>query len=292
MNLAAIDIGTNGARLLIGEILTENGRQRIHKIHYSRLPLRLGENVFENGFILPEKIKQFAETIDIFVRITKLFDVQLIRACATSAMREAKNALEITEYISQQTGINVEIISGQQEANLILNTFELLSINPKQNYLCVDVGGGSTEITIFHAGKKKHSQSFEIGTLRMLTNKVEKSDCNAMLTWLHEHTSKNKNYKFYATGGNSNKIQKLIGTKYPDAIKTQKIIQLKNDLDKLSIHERMKTYQLKIDRAEVIIPALDIYCRIVDKLNIKQVLVPKIGLPDGIIYDLYKKHGA
>jgi len=285
MRVGAIDIGTNAARLLIGEVLMENRTQFINKIHYVRIPIRLGEDVFESGCISPEKIKKFVDTMVIFQKICCLFEVEKIRACATSAMREAQNRMPVVEEIQQKTGIAIEIISGQQEADLIFSTFAMLGIHHHQSYIVVDVGGGSTEISLFMNGEKKIAQSFEIGTLRMLKNKVSEYAFDELSEWLHVNVP-STGCVFYATGGNINKAHKLLGGKYFQSVSFRQLEELKISLEKLTTRQRMKRYQLKADRADVLVPALDIYCRILRQLKCEQVFVPKIGLSDGIIYNL------
>jgi len=290
MTCGAIDIGTNGARLLIGKVLSEDNKPFINKIHYLRIPLRLGENVFEKGIIDTQKIEKFVETIDIFQKICNFFQVKTIRACATSAMREATNRQNVVEQIYNRTGVTIEVISGQQEAELIFEAFELIDIKHNEPFVVVDVGGGSTEISLFMNGKKQKSKSFEIGTLRLLNNKINNNNFKQIKTWLSQNVDINKHYKFYATGGNINKAHKLLNGKYLNAISYSQLQKLNLNLEKLSTQQRMKLYQIKKDRAEVIVPAIDIYCNIMKLLKCKEVIVPKIGLSDGIIYNLYKQN--
>jgi len=289
MNFGAIDIGTNAARLLIGEVIMKNKKPFINKIHYLRLPLRLGENVFENGVITPEKIDKFIETIIIFQKTCDFFKVETIRACATSAMREAINQHEVVAHIYQYTEILIEVISGQQEAELILGAFDTSDIDHNESFVVVDVGGGSTEISVFVDGNKQTSQSFEIGTIRLLKKKTEIKPFIEMSTWIEENIDTNQPYRIYATGGNINKAHKIVSGKYMHPLSYPKIKKLKSDLEKLSTEQRMQRYLLKRDRADVIVLALDIYCRILKQLKGKEIFVPKIGLSDGIIYDLYKQ---
>ncbi|HLU87550.1 MAG TPA: hypothetical protein VKZ44_07320, partial [Taishania sp.] len=172
MKFGAIDIGTNAARLLIGEVVKEDGRKFVNKVSYTRIPLRLGESVFDSGRINKKKAEQFIKTMRAFQLISELFEVKELRACATSAMRDAKNSEKIKTKILAETGIKIEVISGDEEANLIFGTFFLLDIEKSKPYIVVDVGGGSTEISIFKNGQKVNSKSFEIGTLRLLKGKT------------------------------------------------------------------------------------------------------------------------
>ena len=290
MKFGAIDIGTNAARLLIGEVIKEDGRKFVNKISYTRIPLRLGESVFDSGRINKKKSEQFVKTMKAFQLISELFEVRELRACATSAMREAKNAKKIKLKILHETGIEVETISGTEEADLIFGTFFLMEIDKKKSFIVVDVGGGSTEISVFSNGNKEISQSFEVGTLRLLKGKTKESVWQEIYQWLDENISPDSDFTFYATGGNINKAHKLVGGVSIEPISFHKLKHLKDELSGLKIRQRMEKYQLKPDRADVIVPALDIYCNIMEKLNCYEVVVPKIGLSDGIIYDLHKKN--
>lgn len=284
----AIDIGSNAARLLIGEIAKENNHTFVKKISYTRLPLRLGGDVFDNGKISDKKKADFIKTIQAFSLIAELFDVEAIRACATSAMREAKNGREVIGAIKEQTGVEIEIITGDEEARLIFGTFSLLEIERSLPYLVIDVGGGSTEITVFENGKKVAAQSFDIGTVRMLKDKVSKKDWNELQEWIQKYVN-NTPHTIFGTGGNINKIHKLVGSKEKAPVSLRSINQLYNELAPLSIGERMDRYQLKPDRADVIVPALQIFQFCMKELQAKELFVPKIGLSDGIVYDLDRK---
>jgi exopolyphosphatase/guanosine-5'-triphosphate,3'-diphosphate pyrophosphatase len=290
MKFGAIDIGTNAARLLIGEVIKEDGRKFVNKVSYTRIPLRLGESVFDSGRINKKKAEQFVKTMKAFQLISELFEVKELRACATSAMREAKNEKKIKTKILQETGIEVETISGNEEADLIFGTFFLMDIDKTKSFIVVDVGGGSTEISVFSNGNKEISQSFEIGTIRLLKGKTKENVWEEIYQWLDEKIAPNSDFTFYATGGNINKVHKLVGGVSLEPISFHKLKLLKDELSELKLRQRMEKYQLKPDRADVIVPALNIYCNIMEKLNCSEVVVPKIGLSDGIIYDLDKKN--
>lgn len=290
MKFGAIDIGTNAARLLIGEVIKEDGKKFVNKISYTRIPLRLGESVFDSGRINKKKGEQFIKTMRAFQLISELFEVKEIRACATSAMRDAKNQKKIKSKILQETGIDIEIITGNEEANLIFGTFFLMDIEKTKPFIVVDVGGGSTEISVFSNGHREISQSFEVGTLRLLKGKTDKNVWNEIYQWLDENIPFKGEFTFFATGGNINKAHKMLGGVNMEPIEFSKLKQLKDDLSALSLRKRMEQYQLKPDRADVLVPALEIYCNIMQKLNSSEIVVPKIGLSDGIVYDLHKKH--
>lgn len=288
MKFGAIDIGTNAARLLVGEVCTENNHSYVKKISYTRIPLRLGGDVFENGIISPSKEREFLKTIQAFKLISEIFDVKDIRACATSAMREASNGHEVAELIKENTQIDIEIISGEEEAKLIFGTFFLLDFDKKSPFIVIDVGGGSTEISVFEEGTRVASKSFELGTIRLLKGKTDSKIWKELKSWLNKNIDK-KEHRVFATGGNINKVHKMAGTN-PNEIQLSKMVKLRKELEKLSLEEREDLYQLKPDRADVIVPACEIYEFILKQLHVKTFYVPKIGLSDGMIYDMHLKH--
>lgn len=288
MKFGAIDIGTNAARLLVGEVCTENNHSYVKKISYTRIPLRLGGDVFENGIISPSKEREFLKTIQAFKLISEIFDVKDIRACATSAMREASNGQEVAELIKENTQIDIEIISGEEEAKLIFGTFFLLDFDKKSPFIVIDVGGGSTEISVFEEGTRVASRSFELGTIRLLKGKTDSKIWKELKSWLNKNIDKNE-HRVFATGGNINKVHKMAGTN-PNEIQLSKMVKLRKELEKLSLEEREDLYQLKPDRADVIVPACEIYEFILRQLHVKTFYVPKIGLSDGMIYDMHLKH--
>jgi exopolyphosphatase/guanosine-5'-triphosphate,3'-diphosphate pyrophosphatase len=290
MKFGAIDIGTNAARLLIGEILTnDKGAQFIKKISYTRIPLRLGVDVFDKGKIKAKKQVEFTKTIKAFKLISELFEVTSLRACATSAMREAENGIEIQKHILKETGVTIEIIDGEEEANLIFSTFFLLDFDYSKPLVVVDVGGGSTEITIFKNSKIVSAKSFRIGTIRLLKGKVKDNIWDKINEWIASNTDKNTVYQVFGTGGNINKIHKLFDKLYMKPICLNELSELLKRIEPLSIKQRIKKYNLKQDRADVIVPALTIYTKILAQLQANEIYAPKIGLSDGIIYDLYQK---
>ncbi|MCB0477129.1 MAG: exopolyphosphatase [Crocinitomicaceae bacterium] len=290
MKYGAIDIGTNAARLLIGEISPSNKHEIVKKISYTRIPLRLGYDVFENGEISPRKEKEFLKTIQAFKLISEVFDVKELRACATSAMREAENGKDIQKRIKKATGVDIEIIGGKEEGDLIISSFELLDFDHRSPFIVIDVGGGSTEISMFNRGKKVNSRSFNVGTIRLLKNKVKKGVWEDINEYIKDNFHMTKKAKVFATGGNINKIHKLFGLQYMQPIYTDQLMDFHDEVKPLSISKRIEKYQLKEDRADVIVPAMEIYTKVLKKMSCGRVYVPKIGLSDGIIYDLHKKN--
>lgn len=285
MKFGAIDIGTNAARLLVGEICKEGNHSYVKKISYTRIPLRLGENVFETGLISPKKEADFIKTIQAFRLISEIFDVKQLRACATSAMREAKNGKAVIESVFDKTGVQIEIISGEEEARLIFGTFFLLDFDKKSPFLVIDVGGGSTEISVFEAGERVASKSFELGTIRILKGKTDSKIWKELESWLEKNVDPHE-HQVFATGGNINKVHKMIGTN-PSEIQLSKMVKLRKELEAMTLEEREDQFQLKPDRADVIVPACEIYEFILKTLKVKKFYVPKIGLSDGMVYDMH-----
>jgi len=289
MKYAAIDIGTNAARLLIGEIITHNDHVYVQKLSYTRVPLRLGMDVFNDGIIPKSKTTQFVKTMQAFQLIADVYDVKDIRACATSAMREAENGRDVQRKIKKETGLYVEIIDGEEEANILFSTFFLLAVEADSSFIVIDVGGGSTEVSVFENGQKVAGKSFELGTIRLLKEKTKTSIWKEIKAWIKQHVDKSVHHKVFATGGNINKLHKLMYKRFMEPISYKELKSIQADLEKLSIDERMENYLLKPDRADVIIPACEIYNYIMKQLKCNELYVPKIGLSDGIIYDLYLK---
>lgn len=287
MRYGAIDIGTNAARLLVGEVTTENGHSFVKKISYTRIPLRLGEEVFEDGKISSKKADDFIKTIKAFRLISEIFNVEELRACATSAMREASNGKEIRKQIEKETGVKIEIISGNEEADLIFGTFFLMDFDKTIPFIVIDVGGGSTEVSVFENGERVASRSFEIGTIRLLKKKVNEMIWKEIHNWLELHVDLKTVHQIFATGGNINKVHKMLGAQHMEAISTKKMKTLRDQFAELSVAQRVEKYQLKPDRADVIVPAMDIYLYIMKELKCKNLIVPKIGLSDGMIYDMH-----
>ena len=290
MRYAAIDIGTNAARLLVGELTEEEGVTFIKKVSYTRIPLRLGDEVFGSGKISKKKSIEFVKTIQAFRLISEIFEVKELRACATSAMREAINGEQIRKLIKEETGVEIETITGDEEAELIFGTFSLFKIDVDVPYCVIDVGGGSTEISVFEGGKRVASKSFEIGTIRILKEKIQPNAWQEMSEWLKKKVQISSQHLVYGTGGNINKAHKLVGGYQNSPLSLKKIEDLRNELIPLTLTQRVERFQLKPDRADVLVPAMDIFARIMRDLKCRQILVPKIGLSDGIIYDLDKRN--
>lgn len=290
MILAAIDIGSNAVRLLIEEVvITGENQQYFRKISLTRVPLRLGEDVFSKGVISKEKSKKLIKTLKAFSYLMEVNDVKHFRACATSAMREAENGKEIRKLIKSKANIDLEIIRGYDEAELILANFNTANLLKDQTYLYIDVGGGSTEVSILKNNKKINSKSFKLGTVRLLQGKVEDSIWEDSKEWV-SNLNINEEVIAIGTGGNINRIYKESVHSFGAKIKYEEIESIVNHIAKFSYEERIKKLKLKPDRADVIIPAGKIYLSFMNHLDANEMLVPKVGLADGIIYNLFQKH--
>lgn len=287
MKFAAIDIGTNAARLLIANATQIEGRIHFQKLAYYRVPLRLGEEVFDKGKISAQKALQFQQTIQAFAFLAAAQEVSALRAVATSAMREASNGKKIAKQIFQETGVNIEIISGDEEAQLIFNSFELLQLQKQQQFVVVDVGGGSTEISIFEQGQKVAARSFELGTIRILKGKTNEQIWSEFSAWIQQNVRLDEAHLIFGTGGNINRALKIIDPKQKETLTLASLVDLHDKLSELTLEERCDQYQLKPDRADVIVPALKIYITALNALGQNTLVVPKIGLSDGVIYQLY-----
>jgi len=283
VKLAAIDIGSNAIRLLIEEVRQFNGEIRIDKVSLTRVPVRLGEDVFTTGKISDERIRQLVKTMRAFWYIMDVHQVEMFRACATSAMREAKNRKAVIATVEREANFKIEILSGEEEANLIFSNYFSQNLNTKQDYLFIDVGGGSTELTLIKKGKRVKGQSFDVGTVRSLAGSNDKSAWKSIEKWLSSNGTKLDSLIAIGTGGNVNTLFKLQGKKPMEMISNSEIKVLYKQLNSVSLDERIFTFKLRPDRADVIIPACEIYLRIMEIGSIKQMLVPKIGLSDGMI---------
>ena len=291
--LAAIDIGSNGARLLIKRFDPEAPREedRIKKIMFIRIPLRLGKDVFTLGKVSKEREKMMLHMMKGFKQFMKLNDVDAFRACATSAMRDAENGKKVLKKIEKQTGIKLEIIKGQEEAQLLYNNLVEKTDSNEGNFAYIDVGGGSTEVSIIHDGTLAESFSYNMGTLRMLSGKVTADTEKLFKENLTRYAEQYGDIKIIGSGGNINKLNKLARHSKQDA-KTLTLAELKrlySMMQPLSIEEREISFSLKEDRADVIIPAAEIFLKACEYLKCENIMVPNISLADSIVDGLYEK---
>ncbi len=293
MRLAAIDIGSNAARLLITDVVKqESGEPQFNKINLIRVPLRLGFDVFETGEISKPKRIMILETMKAYSHLLKAYGVEHVRACATSAMRDAKNSIDIIKKVKLETGIEIEIISGDKEATMINQTHIAEDLDSNYAYLYIDVGGGSTELTFFTDNTMKYRESFNIGTIRLLKGLVHDTVWDEMRTHLKQNTKTNLPIKAIGSGGNINKIFSLSKKKEGKPLSLQLLRDFHKELSSYSVEELTRIYKLREDRADVIVPALLIYMNVMKWADIEEIHVPKIGLADGLIKNLYTELGS
>ncbi len=288
MRLAAIDIGSNAARLLITEVIINNGKPEFNKLNLVRVPLRLGFDVFEKREISSEKIIMIINTIKSYKYLLDAYQVTFIKAAATSAMRDAVNSGTIIEQVKKETGIEIEVISGDSEASLIYENHIAENLDKEHSYLYIDVGGGSTELTFFAENKLVFKESFNIGTIRILKNQVDEGHWNAMKDFIKRETKGHDNdLVAIGSGGNINKVFSLSKRKDGKPLTLELLKDYYKEIGSFSVPERIRLYKLREDRADVIVPALQIYINVMRWTNTEEIYVPKIGLVDGLIQHLY-----
>jgi len=286
--LAAIDIGSNAARLLISEAVPyKNGSVDYTKLSLLRIPLRLGFDVFEHGVISAEREHLLMETMKAYKILMNIYKVTAFRACATSAMRDARNGSEIMKKVANETGIQIEIISGQEEANILYETHIAEHMSPGRSYLYIDVGGGSTEVTLFDEDHIVFKESFNIGTIRLLNKSVTEEQWNHMKWYVKKHINSNRPLVAIGSGGNINKIFSLSKKKEGKPLPLELLKDYCRELSASTVEERMHLYNFRADRADVIVPALEIYIALMRWTGAEEIYVPRIGLADGLIKMLY-----
>jgi exopolyphosphatase/guanosine-5'-triphosphate,3'-diphosphate pyrophosphatase len=286
---AAIDIGSNAVRLLLAQVFETDSGPYFRKISLIRIPIRLGEDAFIQGRISKEKGERLASTIMGFKHLIAAYRPLDFRACATSAMREAANGEKLKKRILEQTGVDIDIIDGKKEARIIFANNPWRRQAEGCAWLFVDVGGGSTEITIFADGKTV-SRSFGIGTIRLLENLVQKPQWKEMNRWIRHHTRGFSSIDAIGSGGNINKIIKMAKCTDGKSITRGKMKQVRDSLKFFSFDERITKLGLKPDRADVIMPALKIYMSVMKWGGIQTISVPQIGLADGLVRIMYRQH--
>jgi exopolyphosphatase/guanosine-5'-triphosphate,3'-diphosphate pyrophosphatase len=287
MVFAAIDIGSNAMRLLFCRVYKVDGKPHFNKEELIRMPIRLGEDVFLYGKISAEKESRLISAMKGFSELIKAYGVQGHRAVATSAMRDASNGPLIIEKIKKESGLAVAIIDGKSEASLVFSNHIEELINPKNAYLYIDVGGGSTELTLYFNNKVVSARSFNIGTVRMLLDKVEKSELEEMKIWLKRNTVGIHPLYAIGSGGNINKIYKMSGKKETKHLSYDKLKGIYEMLNSYTYQERIERLDLKPDRADVIVPAAKIFLTVMKTAAVEKIYVPQIGLSDGLVHDMY-----
>ena len=290
MRYAAIDVGSNAVRLLIAEIIENNESISFKKNTLIRVPVRLGDDAFLDKNISDKKVNDLLKTMRAFRNLMDVYKVKDYMACATSALREAKNGQQVAELIKAEADIDLQVVHGESEAKIIYASHAEINIDKSKNYLYIDVGGGSTELSLFCNSELIASQSFNLGTIRILDNQDKEETWNEMKDFIREHTKAYKNIYGIGTGGNINKLYKLSQEKDGVALSYLKLRALYNYLDSFSLKDRINVLGLNHDRADVIIPACEIYLTVLKCANIKSIYVPTVGMVDGIIQTLIEKN--
>lgn len=290
MNLAAIDIGSNAARLLITEVIAvKDGKPIFNKLNLVRVPLRLGFDVFTNKVISKERASMMLETMKAFRYLIAAYNVEAVKACATSAMRDASNADEIIAEVKNETGIQIEVITGEMEANLVYENHIAENMDKDHSYMYIDVGGGSTELSFFSNGVLLLKKSFNIGTIRLLKNLVAENEWEEMKDCIKNVTKGQKEVVAIGSGGNINKIFSLSKRKDGKSLPLDLLRDYYRELESVPLEERIVKYSLRADRADVIVPALSIYINVMRWTGATEIYVPKIGLADGLIQHLWEE---
>ena len=287
MILAAIDIGSNAARLLITEVVTVHQKTVFNKLNLVRVPLRLGFDVFENKLISKQKVKMMKETMKSFRFLINAYEADHVIACATSAMRDAENSSEIIKEIKKECDIDRQVITGDMEANLVFENHVAENMDKDHSYLYIDVGGGSTELSFFSNGILEFKKSYDIGTILLLKKMVEDNVWEELKNDLKTITKGHKEVVAIGSGGNINKIFSMSKKKEGKSLSVDLLRDYYRELESVDLENRIIRYNLKADRADVIVPALSIYINVMRWANAVEIFVPKIGLADGLIRHLW-----
>ena len=290
MRYAAIDIGSNAIRLLIADIKQNGNLVSFKKNTLIRVPVRLGDDAFLDKKISAKKIEELLKTMVAFRNLIDVYKVSDYMACATSAMREASNGSSIVSLIKSEAGIDLQIVEGQREADIIYASHIEESLDRKKNYLYIDVGGGSTELSVFSKGEMIASRSFNLGGIRILDNQDKDETWAEMKEWVKHQAQANKNLSGIGTGGNINRLFRMADQKDGTAITFIKLKSIYDYLNSFSLKDRINVLGLNQDRADVIIPATEIYLSVMKWGGVKQIFVPRVGLVDGIIQILIDKN--
>jgi len=289
MKLAAIDIGSNAIRFQVSTVLDSSPTLLFKKLEYVRFPLRLGHDVFTTGRISDKSIGKFKKLMTAFKLLVDLYEVDDYMFCATSAMRESENGLALAQQVASELGVVIHIIDGNREAELINRAIH--SFLTEKTYLHIDVGGGSTELNLYVKGKKIKTRSFKIGSVRVLERNDSPAMWEDMEHWVKEHIKKSfGKVTAVGTGGNISKIFELAKMKPGKTISRQKVKDIRDMVEGLSLEERIYKLQMNPDRADVIVPASGIYIQVMEWANASSILVPEVGLKDGIMMYLYEKN--
>ena len=290
MKLAAIDIGSNAARLLITEVtVNEKNVPIFNKLNLIRVPLRLGFEVFETGLISKQKTGMLIQTMKAFKHLMNAYGVNHVKACATSAMRDAKNSEDIIHKVKLETDIAIEIISGDMEAGLVFENHIAETLDKDHSYMYIDVGGGSTELSFFSNGVLNFKESFNIGTIRLLQNQVNDKTWEQMKEVIKTVTKGQKEVVAIGSGGNINKIFSMSKRKDGKPLTLDLLKDYLRELGSVNLEDRIRLYNLRADRADVIVPALQIYTNAMRWAGATEMYVPKIGLVDGLVQHMWEE---
>ena len=288
--LGAIDIGSNSVRCLISNVVYKDGYTYYRKVSMIRLPIRLGQEVFLNGALSEETAARFAEGMQAYKHLLKVHGVQDFRAVATSAMREAANGAELVKKVRKSTGIDIQIIDGAEEARLVFNSklYDIIQA-PQEYFIYIDVGGGSTELSILHDQDVIASESFKIGGVRVMNGLDTEEEWLRMKKWTERHMRNFHNKAAIGAGGNINKLHKISLRSLNKPLRLSYIEDQFDMISALDVEERVTQLGLNFDRADIIVHALPIYMKVMQWAGVGKIYVPKIGVSDGLIRDLYHK---
>ena len=292
MKFAAIDIGSNAARLLLGNVYESKNGPIFKKADLVRIPLRLGEDAFIHKRISNEKVDKLILAMKAFRHVMDFHEIIDYKACATSAMREAINGVDVAEHVLGESGIAIEIITGKTEAQIIYSNHIAEHMSSDSDYLYIDVGGGSTELTLFSKGNFVASRSFNVGTIRFLNDLVSKELWTEFKEWIKKTTKDYHPLTAIGSGGNINKIFKMSRKKQNRPLSYKKLTEMHDFLNSFTLQERVEVLGLNPDRADVIVPAGKIFLAVMKNANINKIYVPQIGMADGLIHLLYENHLA
>jgi exopolyphosphatase/guanosine-5'-triphosphate,3'-diphosphate pyrophosphatase len=290
LKFASIDIGSNAVRLLFCNVIEDRGKTLFKKAELIRIPLRLGEDAFLRKRITRQKVDRLVTTMKAFKHLISVNDVVAYRACATAAIRASENKDDIVKRIRREAGLNVDVIDGKSEARMIYENHAEEFLDKNTSYLYIDIGGGSTELTLIYKGRLVASRSFNIGTILLLYNKVERQYWLDFRKWIKEVSQGRGTIVAIGSGGNINKLYKMSGRKNPKPLLYKKLKLIAGTIESYSPKDRVKILGLNPDRADVIVPASKILLAIMKSAKIDKILVPEIGLSDGIVHGLYQKH--
>jgi exopolyphosphatase/guanosine-5'-triphosphate,3'-diphosphate pyrophosphatase len=288
--LGAIDIGSNSVRCLISNVVYKDGYTYYRKVSMIRLPIRLGQEVFLNGALSEETAARFAEGMQAYKHLLKVHGVQDFRAVATSAMREAANGAELVKKVRKSSGIDIQIIDGAEEARLVFNSklYDIIQA-PQEYFIYIDVGGGSTELSILHDQDVIASESFKIGGVRVMNGLDTEEEWLRMKKWTERHMRNFHNKAAIGAGGNINKLHKISLRSLNKPLRLSYIEDQFDMISALDVEERVTQLGLNFDRADIIVHALPIYMKVMQWAGVGKIYVPKIGVSDGLIRDLYHK---